>query len=56
MTSAEKDRLLHDAEHAEAGAEFAERMAQQQPWNETHSRMAAELAEKARSLRRQAEG
>jgi hypothetical protein len=45
------DRFIHDAEHKEAGAEFAELMARKQPHNPTHKRMAAKLKDEARTLR-----
>lgn len=48
------DRLIHDAEHAEAGAMFARMMAKSDPSNEDHVNAAKRLAEKAAALRRHA--
>jgi len=53
--NADIDRLLHDAEHAEAGAEFAKMMAKMQPNNPDHPQYAKELAEKAVRLRSEAQ-
>lgn len=49
------DRLIHDAEHAEAGADFADTMARCDPDNRReHGKVAAHLREKAAHLRRMA--
>ena len=48
------DRLLHDAEHAEAGADFAARMARTNPSNPDHAKYRDELHERAKRLRGEA--
>lgn len=52
---ADIDRCIHDAEHAEAGVEFAEQMARIQPGNPDHAKYAKELSEKAVKLRAEAQ-
>lgn len=55
MSNADRiDRLIHDAEHAEAGAEFAAMMVSMQPNNPEHKHYRDKLAEKARLLRERA--
>lgn len=48
------DRLIHDAEHAEAGAEFAQKMVARYPAMPQHKEAAADLTAKALQLRAQA--
>lgn len=44
------DRLLHDAEHAESGADFAEMMMGQQPNNPAHRAARDSLRNKCSAL------
>ena len=48
------DRLIHDAEHKEAGADFARMMARMQPNVPDHAQYAERAAKEAVDLRTQA--